>query len=460
MMENKDIKLKINELRKFYNSNKTLEYEYRLSMLNRLKSTITKYESDIYEALKLDLNKSVYETHMTELSVVISELDFAIKNLHKWTKPRKQKISLSQLPGSARVHSDPCGVVLIMSPWNYPFQLAIVPLIGAIAAGNCACVKPSNYTSNTSNIIKKVITETFDDNYVCVVEGGREENTLLLNEKFDYIFFTGNPTVGRVVMSAASRNLTPITLELGGKSPCIVDKNTNIEKTAKRILFGKLMNLGQTCVAPDYLMIHKDIKDEFIKELKNAYNKMIPNEEYLISALPHIVNLKHYNRLKNYLLEGDIVFGAKTYDDTLHISLTLVENMELDGPLMTEEIFGPILPILTWSETEEVISFVNSRPKPLALYLFTDDSQIQDAITKRVSYGGGCINDTILHIASHHQPFGGVGNSGMGSYHGYETFKTFSHQKNILKKWWAFDIALRYHPYKDVKKKLPKILIK
>ncbi len=459
-MENKDITFKINKLRTFYNSNKTLDYAYRLSMLKRLKSTIIKYESDIYSALKLDLNKSVYESHMTELSVVISELDLAIKNLHKWMKPKRKKMSLSQMPGSVRVHSEPYGVVLIISPWNYPFQLAVLPLIGAIAAGNCACVKPSAYSANTSKVINRIVSEAFDEHYICVVEGGREENTELLNEKFDYIFFTGNPTVGRIVMSAAARNLTPVTLELGGKSPCIVDKDIDIEKTAKRILFGKLMNLGQTCVAPDYLMVHEGIKNELIDELKNAYHNMISDETYLKSALPHIINLKHYNRLKSYLSEGDIIFGGKTYDDSMHISLTLLDNMKLDGPLMTEEIFGPILPILTWKKTDDVISFVNSRPKPLALYLFTNNKQIQDAITKQVSYGGGCINDTILHIASHHQPFGGVGNSGMGSYHGYETFKTFSHQKNILKKWWILDLAVRYHPYKNTNNKLPKILSK
>ncbi len=459
-MKKKEIKVRVNELRKFYNSNKTLEYEYRLHMLQILKSTIIKYENEIYSALKLDLNKSIYESHMTELSVVMSELDLAIKHLHKWMKPKQKRISISQMPSSVRLHSDPYGVVLILSPWNYPFQLTIVPLIGAIASGNCACVKPSAYSSNTSRVINKIVSEAFDENYVCVIEGGRQENIELLNEKFDYIFFTGNPTVGRIVMNAASRNLTPITLELGGKSPCIVDKNTNIEKTAKRILFGKLINLGQTCVAPDYLMVHKDVKEKLIKELKNTYNKMVSDEEYLKSTLPHIINLKHYNRLKNYLLEGDIIFGGNTYDDTMHISLTLLENMKLDGPLMTEEIFGPILPILTWKKVDEVISFVNSKPKPLALYLFTNNKQIQDVITKKVSYGGGCINDTILHIASHHQPFGGVGNSGMGSYHGYETFKTFSHQKSILKKWWSFDLPVRYHPYKNIKSKLPQILFK
>ncbi len=459
-MEKNDIQLKINKLRDFYNSNKTLDYEYRLSKLKKLKSTIIKYENKIYNALKLDLNKSVYEAHMTEISVVISELDFAIKQLHKWMKPKRKKISLSQMPGSVRTHNDPYGVVLIMSPWNYPFQLAIVPLIGAIAAGNCACVKPSAYSSHTSSVIKKIVNEAFDDNYVCVVEGSREENTALLQEKFDYIFFTGNPTVGKVVMRAAACHLTPVTLELGGKSPCIVDKDTDIEKTAKRILFGKLMNLGQTCVAPDYLLVHEEIKNELITELKHAYDKMVSDETYFKSSLPRIINIKHYHRLKRYLSEGDIIFGGKTYDDSMQISFTLMENMELESGLMTEEIFGPILPLLTWKKTDEMISFVKARPKPLALYLFTNNKQMQDAITKRVSYGGGCINDTILHIASHHQAFGGVGNSGMGSYHGYETFKTFSHQKNILKKWWIFDLAVRYHPYKNTKNKLPKILTK
>ncbi len=459
-MKNTTIKEKVNELRDFYNSHMTLDYNFRLLMLKKLEKTILKYEEDVYHALKEDLNKSKYEAHLSEVAMVMDELKHTIKHLKKWMKPKRKRVSLSQMPGSARLHSDPYGVVLIMSPWNYPFQLAMIPLIGAIAAGNCVAVKPSAYSSHTSEVINRIISEAFNGKYVTVIKGGREENKDLLDQKFDYVFFTGSPIVGKIVMKKAAETLTPVTLELGGKSPCIVDKSIDIHKTAKRILFGKLINLGQTCVAPDYLLIHEEIKDPLIRTLTSTYEKMVTNENYFRAALPRIINEKHYNRLKGYLKEGDILFGGEVNDETRQISFTLIENMKLDGPLMSEEIFGPILPVVTWKNVEEVISFINARPKPLALYLFTKDTTLEKKIVKHTSYGGGCINDTILHITASSQPFGGVGNSGTGAYHGYETFKTFSHQKNILKKWWIFDIPVRYHPYKKLASKLPQILFK
>ncbi len=457
---NNNIKDKINELRLFYSSHKTLDYKYRLLMLRRLESSILKHESDIYSALKKDLNKSAYESNFTEMGQVIGELRHAIKHLRRWMRPKLRKVSLTQIPASAKLYSDPYGVVLIMSPWNYPFQLTMIPLIGAIAAGNCIVVKPSAYSKHTSKIIDKIISEAFESNYITVVRGGREENKDLLEQRFDYIFFTGSPVVGKIVMQKAAENLTPVTLELGGKSPCIVDKTADINKTAKRILFGKLLNSGQTCVAPDYLLVHEDIKDDFVEALKTTYKKMIPNKDYLKEVFPKIINSRHYNRLKSYMSEGNILFGGKTDDETRQISFTLIENMKLDSPLMREEIFGTILPLITWKSEDEVISFVNERPKPLALYLFTKNSALEKNIIKKISYGGGCINDTILHLSSSNQQFGGVGNSGMSAYHGYETFKTFSHQKNIMKKWWSFDLPMRYHPFKNATAKLPQILFK
>ncbi len=457
---NNTIEQRVTALRKFYNSHQTLDYEFRLLMLKRLESAILRREEAIYGALKQDLNKSRYEAHLTEVGIVIGELRHAIKHLKKWMRPQRKKIALTQMPGAAKVYSDPYGVVLIMSPWNYPFQLSIIPLIGAIAAGNCAVVKPSAYSSQTSEIIEQIITDAFSGDYITVVKGGREENRDLLEQKFDYIFFTGSPVVGKVVMQRAAVHMTPVTLELGGKSPCIIDQTADIDKAAKRMVFGKLLNLGQTCVAPDYLLVHEDVKERLVGALKRVYKKMVPSERYRKQALPHIINEKHYNRLKGYLTEGEIVFGGEVDDEALQISLTLVEGMALDGPLMREEIFGPILPLITWRDEAEIIDFVNSRPKPLALYLFSNNRTLQNSVVKKISYGGGCINDTIMHIAAASQPFGGVGNSGMGAYHGHETFKTFSHCKNVLKKWWAFDLPVRYHPYCDIAKKLPQILFK
>ncbi len=457
---NNTIERRVAALRQFYDSHQTLDFKFRFLMLKRLESAILRREEGIYKALKQDLNKSRYEAHLTEVGIVIGELRHAIKHLKKWMRPQRKAIALTQMPGTAKVYSDPYGVVLIMSPWNYPFQLAIIPLIGAIAAGNCAVVKPSAYSSQTSEIIEKIITDAFSGDYITVVKGGRAENRNLLEQKFDYIFFTGSPVVGKVVMKSAAVHLTPVTLELGGKSPCIVDRTADIEKTARRILFGKLLNLGQTCVAPDYLLVHEDVKEPLVGRLKEIYKKMVPSERYRKSALPHIINEKHYDRLKGYLTEGEVIFGGEVDDESRQISLTLIEKMTMDCALMREEIFGPILPIITWRDQKEVIDFVNGRPKPLALYLFSNNRALQNSVVKKISYGGGCINDTLLHIAAVNQPFGGVGNSGIGAYHGHETFKTFSHQKNVLKKWWTFDLPLRYHPYRDSAKKLPQFLFK
>lgn len=455
-----DIKQKVTEAKAFFESGKTLSYEFRYDMLNKLKLSVLAHQQDILEALSKDLNKSFYEGYMAEVGLVIAEINEALKKLKKWMKPKRPWPGLTQMPAGVKIYPEPYGVVLIMSPWNYPFQLTMIPLIGALAAGNCVLLKPSNYSPHTSFVLHQIMAQVNEGAAVQVIEGGREENQALLDETFDYIFFTGSPKVGHLVMAAAAKNLTPITLELGGKSPCIVDKDTDLVKTVKRILFGKLLNAGQTCVAPDYLMLHEDVYEPFLLEIKKQWQEAMPSEAYLERTLPKIINQNHFNRLKGLIQGQTLLMGGNIYEKTMQIGLTLVEAPDLAHPLMTDEIFGPIFPVMKWKEKEEVISFIRKRPKPLALYLFTKNKELEKEIVGRISYGGGCINDTIMHITASNQPFGGVGNSGMGAYHGVRTFETFSHQKNVVKKWWAFDLPLRHHPYKDKDKTPPSFLFR
>lgn len=343
--------------------------------------------------------------------------------------------------------SEPYGISLIMSPWNYPFQLTIAPLIGSIAGGNCTVVKPSAYSPATSAVMAKILGECFQPEYISVIEGGREANQALLDEKFDYIFFTGSVSVGKTVMASASKNLTPVTLELGGKSPCIVDREATIDLAARRIVWGKFLNAGQTCVAPDYLLVHRDVKKELINCMKKYilefYGKYpCKNEEF-----PKIINDKHFRRIKEYLNNGEIVVGGEFDDKGLRIAPTVLDNIKWEDPIMQEEIFGPLLPVLEFTDISEAILSVKSRPKPLALYLFTTSKEVETRIVRNISFGGGCINDTIVHLATSNMPFGGVGESGMGGYHGKWSFDTFTHTKSILKKSNLIDIKLRYPPY-------------
>ncbi len=455
------IKEKVRNGKEFFDSSITLEYSYRLNSLKNLEKTLKKYQKEALLALKQDLNKTHYEGFMTEFAIVMSELSLAIKNLKKWMKPISVRPALSQIPANAKIHSQPYGLVLIMSPWNYPFQLSLIPLISAISAGNTAIIKPSAYSPKTSDLIEKIVNEAFDEYHVQVVKGGREENSALLDEAYDYIFFTGSPAVGKVVMQKASENLTPITLELGGKSPCIVDENAKIRTSAKRIVFGKLLNAGQTCVAPDYALVHENIVDEFIEELVKAEDKMLRDINYASETLPKIINEKHRTRISN-LLENEVtVYESELYDiDLGQIPFTIIKNPSEDSPIMQDEIFGPILPIITYSDIEEAFDFIKNRKKPLALYLFTRDKRLKERVVKELRYGGGCINDTIMHIASHKLPFGGVGNSGMGRYHGKYGFDTFSSKKSVLEKWNYFDMSIRYHPYIRPNGKLPMFLFK
>ena len=441
----------------FFMSNITKNVDYRIEALKNLKYAIKKYENDIFEALKKDLGKSNEESYLCEIGFILEEINFTLKNIKKWVKPKKTKVSLAQMPGKSYIYKEPYGSVLIMSPWNYPFQLTIAPLISAIAGGNCSIIKPSEYSYYTSGIIKRIIEDTFEKGFVYVLEGGREVNKEILKEKFDYIFFTGSPLVGKIVMEKASKDLTPITLELGGKSPCIVHKDCNIDLAAKKIIWGKFLNLGQTCIAPDYLLVHKDVKNDFIRCSKKYIREFYGENPLKSDDYGKIINLKHFNRLKKYLDNVSIIIGGKYDENTLKIEPTLVDNIPDNHSLLNEEIFGPILPIIEYENIESIVKYISSKQKPLALYLFTNNKDVEENILSSISFGGGCINDVVLHIVNPNMPFGGVGNSGIGAYHGIEGFKTFTHSKSILKKSTLFDIPLRYPPYVNKLNKIKKI---
>ncbi|MGI6694780.1 MAG: aldehyde dehydrogenase [Christensenellales bacterium] len=459
-MNQSPIKSAVAQAREFFGQGRSLKLSFRLAALKKLEETVIRRQKDILTALGEDLNKSPYEGFMAEVGLVLGEISLARRKLRRWARPQRCLPSLAQLPATARVHKQPYGVALVMSPWNYPFQLTLIPLIGAVAAGNCAIVKPSAYAPATSQIIADICAEAFEPGHVRVIQGGREENSALLEEQFDYIFFTGSPRVGQLVMEKAAAHLTPLTLELGGKSPVIVEESADLALTARRILFGKLINAGQTCVAPDYVLAHHAIKDQLVEALKRELARMMPDAHYFREAYPKIINQKHFERLTGLLAGQTILAGGALHPDTRQISLALVDEPAPDSPLMQEEIFGPILPILSVSSLEEAMAFVAARPHPLALYLFTRNRESEDKVIRRLHFGGGCVNDTVLHLAGAHLPFGGVGNSGMGRYHGKASFDTFSHHKSVMKKWAAPDMPLRYHPYKNPEKPLPGWLLK
>lgn len=452
------IKDLVEKQRRFYLTGKTLDYEFRMRALSRLKRSILNNEEAIYGALASDLNKSKTEAYLCEIGIVLDEIRHHQKHLHRWMKKQTILPSIGQLPGICYRLPEPYGVTLIMAPWNYPVNLCLTPLIGAISAGNTAILKPSAYAPATSRVIEKIISEAFPPHYVAVVSGGRKENAMLLEEKFDYIFFTGSPTVGKVVMEAAAKNLTPVTLELGGKSPVIVDKTANIPLAARRIAFGKVTNAGQTCVAPDYLLIHKSVKDKFVLEYKKALRSFFDKND--MSQMVTIISEKHYNRLKGLLRSGRIILGGCYDDERRFIEPTLLDEVNLSSPVMNDEIFGPILPMITFDNLNECIDIIRSYPKPLALYIFTGDQKTIDKIYRTCSFGGGCINDTIMHLANPRLPFGGVGNSGMGSYHGKKSFETFTHYRSVFRQSSKIDIPIRYMPYSDMKLKLIKKLLR
>ena len=444
--------------RAYFRSGATLPAAKRKQALNALLRELTMQEGTLLAALREDLGKAAFEGYMTEVGLVRDELRFHLKHLDQWAKDTRHPTPLSQFPSRCWTHPEPYGVVLIMSPWNYPVQLCLIPLIGALSAGNCAVVKPSAYAPATSRAIAKLIGAALPPELAAVVEGGREENQALLEEQFDYIFFTGSPDVGRYVMEKAARHLTPVTLELGGKSPCIVTPSANLNLAARRIAFGKLVNAGQTCVAPDYVLVHESVKNRLVQLISREVTRFLGDDPLNNPEYPKIVNEKHFTRLTRLLEGGNLLLGGQFRDG--RIAPTLVDGVDGSSPVMQEEIFGPILPLLTYRELEEVIAFVQGRPKPLALYLFTRSKQTENEILSRLSFGGGCVNDTLVHLASPHMPFGGVGGSGMGGYHGKASFDTFSHTKSILKKSNWLDLPVRYHPYTPGKEKLLRMFLK
>lgn len=437
-------------MRTYFNSNITLDYKTRVNALKRLKSTLVKYEKDIFIALQHDLNRSEYETFMTELGLVYNEITHTLKHLKRWMRPNRKQTGISGFPGTSYQLPHPYGITLIISPWNYPIYLTFMPLIGAIAAGNCIIIKPSEISVNTSNIIETIISEAFDSNYIKVVQGDKDITTKLLEEKFDYIFFTGSTPVGKVIMEAASKHLTPVTLELGGKSPCLLTQKINIDDAAKKIAFGKVLNSGQICISPDYVLLHSsqliEFTDSFNKHVYDFLGNPLYRKDY-----PKIINEAHYARLKSLLKSNTIHSGGKYNDDALSIEPTLILNPDLDSVIMQEEIFGPILPIITYDSIEEAYSIMESKDKPLAFYLFTNDKSLEKDLLNRFSFGGASVNDVIMHINSKGLAFGGVGASGMGSYHGVHSFNTFSHTKNIYKKHKGFTNPMRFRPYTDKK---------
>lgn len=445
--------------REFFNTGKTKNVKYRLEHLKKLKKSILENEEEIKNALKLDLNKSESESYMTEIGMTLSELSYDIRHVKYWCKNKRVGTPLAHFPSRSFISKEPYGVTLILSPWNYPFMLLIEPLIGAIAAGNCAVLKPSEFAPNTANVIEKIIKECFEEDYVTVIQGDKDVSQGLIEKKFDYIFYTGGTKVGKIVMQEASKNLVPVTLELGGKSPCIIDSKYNIHLAAKRLLFGKLLNAGQTCIAPDYVLVNENVKEGLIEELKKVLKEFlgenpIKNEDY-----PKIVNERHFERLSN-LIEGEkILVGGKTDKKLLKIEPTILDNPKIDSKVMSEEIFGPILPIITYKTIEDAIAYVKEFEKPLALYMFTNDKKIQNKIMNEISFGGGCINDTIIHIANSNMGFGGVGYSGIGNYHGKRSFDTFSHERSITKKY-SLDLPMRYMPYNNFKDKLISMFLK
>lgn len=450
----------VEKQRRFFLSHATREVKFRLAALKKLRQTLIEWEPRIAEALQKDLGKCTTETYMTEVGMVLAALSENIRHLRRWSRPKKVSAPLAQFPSTCRVLPEPYGVSLIISPWNYPVLLCLDPLAAALAAGNCAVVKPSSMSPAISALIAEMLGSIFPPEYVMTVLGGRREIGALLEQKFDYIFFTGSPVVGHVVMEAASRHLTPVTLELGGKSPCIVDETADIRLAARRIAFGKILNAGQTCVAPDYLLIHSSRKQEFIAAYTAEVQRMLGAQPLQNASFTHIVNEKHYSRLMGLMQGATPILGGKGDPATLRIEPTLLDNVTPDSPCMQEEIFGPILPILTWEKWEEVEHFVLSRSRPLASYLFTTSSANEKRFVNTLSFGGGCVNDTIVHLAVHGLPFGGVGESGMGAYHGKAGFDTFTHYKSVLCKANWLDLPMRYHPYTRFAEKLLRFFLR
>lgn len=428
----------------YFRSGATLDVRTRKANLVAFEKAVLKWEKPLCEALWKDLHKSYEESYIAEVSILLGEIRTHIRNIGKWTRPQRRPTPMKLFPSRSKIISEPLGTALIISPWNYPVQLLLTPLVGVISSGCTAVLKPSPYVPEVSDVIEKIIRDTFPEEYVAVVQGDRDVNTALLEQRWDMIFFTGSPSFGRAVMAAAAKNLTPVVLELGGKSPCIIDKDADIEVAAKRVAWGKSLNAGQTCIAPDYLMLHKNIKDKFLSELEKAFGELLGDDPQKSEHFVRIVNDAAFERLKGYLADGEVVFGGKTDKDERYFSPTVLDHVSPDSPVMQEEIFGPIFPVQTFSSLDEVIRFVSMREKPLALYYFGSQG---DKVLKHTTSGGSCINDVIMHIANENVPFGGVGMSGMGSYHHKRTFDVFTHYRSVISTPTWIDLPFRYMPY-------------
>ncbi len=455
-----EIRQIVEKQRTYFYSGASLPLSHRMEALKKIQSYILAHEAEIGEAIRKDLGKSDFESYMCETGLVLSEITYMLKHIRSFAKEKTVLTPLAQFHSRSFKKPSPYGVTLIMSPWNYPFLLTIDPLVDALAAGNTVILKPSAYSPYTSAVIKSMIEECFDARYVSVITGGRAENTYLLNEHFDYIFFTGSQAVGKEVMRHAAAHLTPVTLELGGKSPCIVEESANIKLAAKRIVFGKYLNCGQTCVAPDYIYCDRKIKDQLVHEIKHQIKKQFKSAPLTNRTYGKIINEKHFDRITKLIDPSKVVHGGKYDRTTLKIEPTVMDHVTFDDAVMQEEIFGPILPILTYDSLDQAIHKVNSMAHPLALYLFTSDKTAARKVTTRCGFGGGCINDTTIHLATSEMGFGGFGESGMGSYHGKDGFQTFSHYKSIVDKKTWLDLPMRYQPYRKINEKLIHMFLK
>jgi len=440
----------LQQMRSYFETGATRSYEFRKAQLQLLKKTVLECEEEIYAALYKDLKKSREESYATEIGLLLAEINTTLKNLKRWMKPKSASTDLVNLPSSSKIYRDPLGVVLIISPWNYPFQLLLIPLVGAIAGGNCAMLKPSEFAAATSSVIEKIIAKIFAKEYIQIVQGdGAEIIPSMMNAfRFDHVFYTGSIPVGKIIYQLAAKDLVPVTLELGGKSPAIIETDADIDAAARRIVLGKFLNAGQTCIAPDYVLVHENIKDKFLEIIKNTIASFYGDNIMESEGYGKIINEKRFDKLISYLSAGNIIVGGENDRSKLFIAPTIIENVSIDAPLMNEEIFGPILPVIIFNSHEEAMNIIKKNPNPLAFYLFTSDNKKEKKWIESVAFGGGCINNTAWHFTNHHIPFGGVGNSGIGAYHGKNTFDTFTHAKAVMKTPTWFDPNIKYPPFK------------
>lgn len=443
---------------RFFQSAVTRTIDFRKEALRKLKSSVRTHEQTVIQALQTDLGKSAAESYITEISLVNGEIEQALKNLDKWSRPKRRLTPLFMQPAVSRIYNEPYGIVLIIAPWNYPFQLTFVPLIGALAAGNCVILKPSPQAPATAEAMKNIIRQTFPPEYVRITDSQETPGTDWLYHRYDYIFYTGGPDFGKEVMQAAARHLTPVTLELGGKSPCIVMPDADISLAANRIVWGKFLNCGQTCVAPDYVLAHLDIRDELLNAMIKAIGKQFGTDPRQSPDYGRIINERHFRRLAALLSEGKIIAGGKKDESLLYIAPTILTDVSPEAPVMQEEIFGPILPVLEYNRLQEAVDFIDGREKPLALYAFTRNKKQARFLLDHTSSGGACINDVIMQLANNRLPFGGVGYSGMGAYHGEESFRTFSHRRSVVSTFFRLDLPLKYPPYRHKLKWLKKLM--